>query len=191
MCMDTLNIIFDNRQDADYGRLLGEFIEQGIFDYKFWTPVEKPTVVESINASHKRIVEDAKERGLKSVIIGEQDLHFTAKHSWEYFLKNKPDDFDIYLCGTYIVPIENKKICGFHLYEVSEKFYDKFLSVSPTEHIDTAVCNLGGDYHFCYPFPAIQRAGYSFNNKDQVNYNSVLDPKDIYNGTIHNIQGGK
>lgn len=25
--MNTLNIIYDNRQDADYGRLLGEFID--------------------------------------------------------------------------------------------------------------------------------------------------------------------
>jgi len=40
--------------------------------------------------------------------------------------------------------------------------------------------DLGGDYKFCYPFPALQRSGYSFNNKAVVNYNTVLKDKDIW-----------
>lgn len=179
--MNTLNIIYDNRQDADYGRLLGEFIEQGITDYKFWDAVcKKESVVESINASHKMIVRNAKERGLKDVIIGEQDLTFTDKGAWDYFLKNKPKEFDIYLGATYILPVSNKKICGFHLYIISEKYYDSFLSVPDDAHIDTAVCDWGGDFNFCYPFPALQKAGFSFNAKDIVDYNKNLSEEDIW-----------
>lgn len=178
-----LNIIYDNRWDKDYGRLLGEFIEQGITKYKFWDAiVNKDSVVGSINASHKMIVRWAKENGLKDVAIAEQDLHFTAPDAWQYFLKNKPEDYDIYLASTYILPISNNRICGFHLYILNERFYDSFLSVPDLAHIDTAVCDLKGKYVFCYPFPALQRAGFSANCKAEVNYNGILEPKDIYKG---------
>ena len=134
--MNTLNIIYDNRQDADYGRLLGEFIEQGITDYKFWDAVcKKESVVESINASHKQIIRYAKENNIPEICVAEQDLTFTDKGAWDYFLKNKPKEFDIYLGATYILPVSNKKICGFHLYIISEKYYDSFLSVPDDAHI--------------------------------------------------------
>ena len=114
------------------------------------------------------------------VIIGEDDLTFTSKTSWQYFLDNMPKEFDLYLACTYTPPISNKKICGFHLYAVGQSFYDKFLSVPETLHIDTAMDDLGGDYVFCYPFPALQRSGYSANNKAVVNYNNTLSKEDIY-----------
>lgn len=50
-----LNIIYDNRHSEDYGRLLGEFMVQDIYDFKFWDAVIlKDSVVKSINASHKK-----------------------------------------------------------------------------------------------------------------------------------------
>jgi len=92
-----------------------------------------------------------------------------------------------YLACTYITPVSLKKVVGFHLYIIHQKFYDKFLNVAPNVHIDTAMDDLDGDYHFCYPFPAIQRAGFSANNMAVVNYNSVLKDEDIYGGKIHNL----
>lgn len=177
-----LNIIFDDRMNwDDKERLIAEFEQQGIYDYTFWDAViDRKTVTESINASHKRIVEWAKENGLLEVMIAEQDLTFTNPNAWEYFLNNKPEDFDIYLAATYIPPITNNKICGFHLYIVRQQFYDKFLSVDDRKHIDTGVCEMGGNFKFCYPFPALQRSGYSANNGTVVNYNSLLKPEDIY-----------
>lgn len=175
-----LNIIYDNRHSEDYGRLLGEFMVQDIYDFKFWDAVIlKDSVVKSINASHKKIVQWAKDNNKKEVCIGEQDLTFPAKDGWKYFLKNKPDDYDIYLGCSYV---PNDIICGFHLYVINESFYNKFLSIPDHEHIDTAANDLGGKYVFCKPYPALQRAGFSANNMTDVNYNSVLKEEDIYKG---------
>lgn len=179
--MIPINIIFDDRNPSDYERLLGEFAEQGILEYKFWAAIrDSASVVASINASHKQIIRYAKENNIPEICVAEQDLTFTDKGAWDYFLKNKPKEFDIYLGATYILPVSNKKICGFHLYIISEKYYDSFLSVPDDAHIDTAVCDWGGDFNFCYPFPALQKAGFSFNAKDIVDYNKNLSEEDIW-----------
>lgn len=175
-----INVIFDNIHLEDWQTLIDEFYTQGIKEYKFWDAIiinYKP--VESINASHKMIVKDAKEKRLPEVIIAEQDLQFTSPNSWKYFMKNKPKSFDLYLACTF-GSLEHKMVCGFHLYIISEKFYDKFLSVSNKEHIDTVMDSLKGDYKFCYPFVALQRAGYSANSGCVVNYNAILKEEDIY-----------
>ncbi len=179
----SINIIYDNRQSDDYQRLLGEFIEQDIVKFKFWEAIcDKNSVVASINASHKMIVRYAREKKKPYVVIAEQDLTFSCIGAWDYFIKKMPDVFDLYLACTYIVPISNNKVCGFHLYCISEKFYDTFLSIPDDVHIDTYMDELGGDYKYCYPFPALQRAGYSFNNHAVVDYNTVLSEKDIWKG---------
>jgi hypothetical protein len=185
-----INIIFDDRQNDDYERLLGEFIKQTVPPkYKFWPCViNNKSVVSSINASHKMIVQWAKENGLKEVCVAEQDLEFTHSTAWEYFLNNKPKEYDLYLGGSYVKDRDEKTgvfkfmICGFHLYIINEKYYDAFLSVKDTEHIDTEVGDLKGNFVFCYPFPAIQRPGYSANSQEVVNYNTLLQPEDIYIG---------
>ena len=122
------------------------------------------------------------EKGLKEVAIAEDDLYFTHLNGWQWFLKNKPKGYDLYLAGTYIVPVEQKQIVGFHLYMVHEKFYDTFLSVPDNVHIDTHMNELKGDYHFCYPMAALQRSGWSSNNHAVCDYNKVLRPQDIYTG---------
>lgn len=175
-----VNVIFDNIYLEDKDRLIQEFSEQNISEYKFWNAIiinYKP--VQSINASHKMIVRDAKEKRVSETIIAEQDCHFTSPNSWKYFMDNKPSDYDLYLGCTY-GSLKQKMICGFHLYIISEKFYDKFLSVSDNEHIDTAMDSLKGDYKFCYPFVALQRVGYSANNGAVVNYNPIISNEDIY-----------
>ena len=178
-----LNVIYDNRHPEDYGRLLGEFIQQGITKFMFWeAKVFSDSVVRSINASHKMIVQWAKDNNMESVTIGEQDLMFTAPDAWDYYLKQMPKEFDIYLGCTYVPPISNNVLCGFHLYTVSKNYYDKFLSVDENKHIDTAVSDMGGDFKFCYPFPCLQRPGFSANNKAICDYNKILEPKDIYKG---------
>lgn len=184
----TINVIYDNRSFDKKELLLKEFSNQGINDYKFWDCVVITNdVVSSINASHKNIVRYAKENGLKEVCIAEDDLMFPCVGAWDYFLNNKPDNFDLYLSATYVVSHPLKHICGFHLYVVNESFYDKFLSASDSEHIDTVMDSIKGNFVFCYPFAALQRPGFSANNKSVVNYNSVLEPKHIFNGNTHNI----
>jgi hypothetical protein len=175
----TLNVILDERRIEKYDPLISELRRQKI-KYEIWPCILRPNVVSSINASHKMIVRDAKEKGLKECFVGEDDLMFPAADGWQYFLKNKPTSYDLYLACTYVVPISNNRVCGFHLYAISDKFYDQFLSIPDDVHIDTYMDELKGDYHFCYPFPALQRPGFSSNNMAISNYNAVLKPEDIY-----------
>lgn len=176
-----INVIYDDRHPEDYERLLKEFEEQGITDFKFWdATVNKDSVVGSINRSHKRIIEWAKENNMPFVIVAEQDLKFTREGAWQYFLDNIPNSYDIYLSSTYVKDLYKKVICGFHLYICHSKFYDTFLSVPNEVHIDSAMNDTGGDFHICYPYPALQRIGFSANNKSIVNYNSILSKEDIY-----------
>ncbi len=180
-----LHILHDDRQPQKLPLLLNELSSQGITNYEIVPAIIEgnKTVVESINAGHKSIVRKAQEQGLPFVAIGEDDLMFSAPYAWQFFLKNMPEQYDLYLWGSYIQPISNHKICGFQLYFVSEKFYDEFLSVPDTAHIDVAMDDLKGDYHFCYPFPALQRSGFSANNPGaEVNYNGILKQEDIYKG---------
>lgn len=184
----VINVINDSRSPDDYPRLIGEFIKQTVTPkYKFWDAIVlKDSVVKSINASHKMIVRWAKENNMPMVAIAEQDIEFTCEKSWQYFLEQMPQDFDVYLGCSYIKDVNpntgvaGNLICGFHLYVVHEKFYDAFLSVSDSEHIDTAVGDLKGNFVFCKPFVALQRVGYSANNKTIVNYNAILKEEDIY-----------
>jgi len=177
-----LNTIHDNRMSDRLQPLLNEMDVQGI-TCKLWNPIEcVNSVVKSINLSHKQIVQDAKFQGLKRVFIGEDDLMFTCKGAWDYFLESMPETFDLYLACTFIVPISNNKVCGFHLYAIDEKFYDSFLSAPEDVHIDAYMDELKGDYKFCYPFPALQRPTWSSNNKAFADYNSALRPEDIWQG---------
>jgi len=178
-----LNIIHDSRMSDRLEPLLTEFAEQGITDYKLWNPIEdKNSVIRSINLSHKQIVQDAKDKGLNQVCIGEDDLYFSAPKGWEWFLKNKPDSFEMYFWGSYIVPLTNKKVVGFQLYIIDNSFFDRFLGIPENVHIDTYMDELKGDYKFCYPFSALQRSCWSANNKAICNYNSALRPEDIWKG---------
>ena len=65
-------------------------------DYSLWS------VVRSISASHKMIVQWAKDNNMESVTIGEQDLMFTAPDAWDYYLKQMPQSFDVYLGCSYV-----------------------------------------------------------------------------------------
>lgn len=178
-----LYIIYDDRRFEKYPLLIKELEEQGITDYELIPAIiDKRSVVESINAGHKALVRMAKEKKMPYIAIAEDDLMFTAKGAWQYFLDNIPETYDVYVAATYLMPLEMNLLTGFHLYIVHEKFYDKFLSVKDDEHIDNAVCDLKGDYKICYPFPALQRAGFSSNSKVEVNYNNLIKEKDIYRG---------
>lgn len=178
-----LNIVFDERRIERYEPLMNELSTQKIENYEIWPCIiDRGDVVRCINLSHKMIVSDAMDKGEKEVCIGEDDLWFPANDGWDYFLRNKPNEYDIYVACTYCVPITNNIMTGFHLYMVHEKFYERFLSLPDNVHIDTSMNDLKGDWKFCYPFAALQRPGFSSNNKTQVNYNSILKPEDIYTG---------
>lgn len=123
---------------------------------------------------------------------------FPADDGWQYFLRNKPDKFDLYFGGIYglnelaitkiqntagAVPIHN--FAGLHCYIISENYYDKFLSLPEDKHIDDQPGL--GSYYVCAPMAALQRPGWSSNAQRPVDYNCnprILPPECIYHGKV-------
>lgn len=181
-----LNVIFDSRRSEKYEPLIQELKRQKINDFEVWPCLLLPDVIHSINASHKMIVRDAKEKGLVECCIAEDDLFFPSVGGWEWFLQNKPPVYEIYVGGNYnsfqrpmkAGAMRIDSIVGFQLYCIHSRYYDTFLDTPIDKHIDTA--QQGKLMYACYPFPALQREGFSANNKSIVNYNATLFPKDIY-----------
>ena len=167
-------------------RFQDDFKEQGIEDYLVFPAIFETTPQHGINKAHKQIIKYAKDYGFSEVCVFEDDVKFTHPNSFNYFLANKPQDFDIYLAGIYLGDIdENKRIkndfAGFHCYIVHEKFYDTYLSVPDTEHIDRALGGLG-DFYVCHPFAAIQYNGFSDNTKREMTYDFLLERWELYKG---------
>lgn len=189
----TINIIHDSRRPERWDPLMEELSKQQITDYKIWSPIEDSNnVIRSINISHKQIVQWAKQEGIKEVCIMEDDAMFPAHDGWTYFLSKKPKDFDIYSACNYgpmwkkCTPFEEGKviallpIVGLHLYIIHSRYFDTFLSVPETDHIDTI--QRGGVFEICYPMASIQRPGFSSNNRAWTDYNVLLKSEDIYGG---------
>lgn len=179
-----LNIISGHRDDR-LPLLMQELDRQGVTNYKLWDAIYLPSVVSSINEAHKQIVRFAKLAEFDEVIIAEDDFVGTHRNSWRYFLDNKPTSYDLYLSMVYTGDMgENNRVksfTGMTLYSVHSRFYDKFLSVDPNEHIDRALAGLG-DYHVCDPFTFIQRNGWSSNTGKKEVYDTLLEGRKLFNG---------
>lgn len=177
--------------------LYNELDQQGI-TAKFWPCIpDSNNVVRSINLSHKQIVSFAKEHNLPEICIMEEDVMFPAPDGWQYFLTNKPHEFDLYLGGAYGLneaafarilkrsgSVEVNNFAGLHCYIIRNTYYNKFLSLSENQHIDNQPGM--GRFYVCAPFAALQRPGYSYNAKRAVDYNSdrrILPSECIYYGT--------
>lgn len=159
--------------------------------FSIWDAIMLPgDTVASINASHKQIVKWAKESRQVSVVIAEDDVFFPVQDGWEYFLSKEPGVYDLYLAGVYSTTHDTNcdrtyrytfDPVGLHCYMIHERYYDKFLSVPDDAHIDTAQ-GKQGQFKVCYPMAAIQRPGFSANSRQQVDYNTLLKPEDVYGG---------
>jgi len=184
----VLNIIHDDKTIDRLPPLLEQCEKYGI-EYKIWQAcIDKKTVLESITESFRRIIQEAKDNGLSEVYIGEDDLMLTCDGAWEYFLKNKPDQFDVYIGGSYLIDnqwkyappvVKVKSWVGNHLIVVHERYYDTWLSSKSNGHIDTEQDGKG-DFYVCFPYAALQRPSMSANNRTFVNYNSILPQQYIY-----------
>lgn len=152
-----LNIIHDNRFFERFGLLMYELERQGITDFKIWDAIiDRKTVVESINASHKMIVRWAKENNLKEVLIAEDDLMFPNQNGFKYFMDNKPEKYDVYIGGSYLIDNRikyekpNVKVpewAGNQLVMISERYYDTFLNLPDETHIDSVQQSFGSIFY--------------------------------------------
>jgi hypothetical protein len=161
------HIIHDSKRTDRMPNLNKEIDEQGL-DVQLWEAEfvpKKPFA--GVMKAHKKIVAWAKEQGLPEVCIMEDDIKFAGPGAWQYYLDNKPDDFDIYLGGIYSGTIARgvtKDFSALHLYIVHERFYDTFLAVPEGNHLDRGLAGKGR-YVVCYPYAATQYGGFSDNSR--------------------------
>jgi hypothetical protein len=159
-----------------------ELERQGITTYLIWPSIHDLSAAKGVSRAHKQIVRWAKEQELAQVTIMEDDIKFPGPNGYKWYLNNMLKNFDLYLGGIYrgeIIEGKVKDFSSLHLYTISAKFYDTFLSVDESKHLDTALANLG-DYHVCYPFAAIQYSGYSDVERGPTNFEGLLKNKLIY-----------
>ena len=180
----TLNIIhLSDRIDREK-LLKKEMKEQNIFDYRLWDGIVDPKIPSrGISKAHKQIVKYARINLLQEILIAEDDLKFTSKGSFEFFLKNKPNDFDIYLAGIYFGEVNDnntvKDFSGLTCYIINQRFFDTFLSMPEHDNIDRCLKNKG-KYIVCNPFTVIQYNGFSDNVKRYCNYDSYLIGRKLF-----------
>jgi hypothetical protein len=184
MHLPLLNIIHLPERLDRAELLKNELIEQGITNFKLWDGIKDSRLVNrGISKAHKQIVQCAKENNFPEVLIGEDDLHFTSKGAFIYFIDNKPEDFDIFLGGIYYGRLMKDSIVndfsGLTLYIINERFYKKFLSMNETEHLDRALRN-SGKFIVCNPMVVIQHNGFSDNLKKDINYESFLKDRLLF-----------
>ena len=180
----TLNIITGSRSER-IPRLMNEFETQGITGYELWDGVfdYQKKAKENINAAHKYIIEYAKMAEWQSVCIAEDDIKFTAPGAWDYFLNNVPKDFDLYLGSVYVGEISPDNttdyFCGLTIYICHSRFYDRFLSADPHEHIDRALEGMG-KFVVCNPFIAEQWDGWSHNTGKEEKYGKLMQGRNLF-----------
>lgn len=162
-----------------------EMNEQGVGNYKVWDGIHDTNKIRAISRAHKRIVQYAKENGLPEICIAEDDIVFLEKGAFEYYLRNKPAEFSIYMGGLSNILNRMEDFIldfrGLTLYTIHESFYDRFLSVPEDINIDAGLKNMG-KYYLCTKVVCTQRAGYSYHKKRHKDYSHLLKQYDIYEG---------
>jgi len=110
-------------------------------------------------------------------LIAEDDLKFTSKESFTYFLMNEPKDYDIYLGGILYGNIKNNHavsdFAGLTLYIIKQKFYNTFLSIPEGYDLDRSLANKG-NFAVCHPLVVTQCDGFSDNTKKMQHYSKYL-----------------
>ena len=172
-------------QRLDRLRILQQELDsQNIKDFKIWDGIIDQDIPHvGISRAHKQIVKYAKVEGLSEILIAEDDLCFTSKGAFEFFLENKPLEFDIYLASIYYGNLKQDNsvddFAGATFYIISQKFYDIFLSIPEYQNFDRSLRNKGR-FIVCNPFTVIQHNGYSDNTKEYSNYHQYLVNRKLF-----------
>ena len=164
----TLNIInMPHRTDRKVSAYR-EIKEQCIIDYEFRLGIKTQFNFNGVRRAHQNVVMMAKQKELPYVIIAEDDIKFLGKEAWLYYFRNMPKDFDLYLGGIMSGDIEDGVVkgsfSGLTLYTVHKRFYDTFLSIQSTGHLDRLLADKGR-YVVCDPMVVSQHGGYSDNHE--------------------------
>lgn len=170
-----------------YASITQQLIHQNIANYKIWDGLEdKYNVCRAINKSHKQIIKWAKDNSMPNICILEDDCVFTSLGAFDFFMKNKPIEFDMYLGSLSSGKPDEKGVVkwfrGMTLYMVNGCFYDIFLSVKDDENIDAALSNKG-NYIVCPEAVCYQKDGYSYHKKEMKQYSKLSNQYKIYGKT--------
>jgi hypothetical protein len=179
-----LNIIHLKKRKDRLQLLDKQLIEQNIYDYKIWDGVlDEENTKRGISKAHKQIVKWASTQNLPSVLIAEDDIKFTARGAFEFFIKNEPLEFDLYLGGISYGNINPDNsitdFAGAHFYKITRNFYSTFLSVPEDMDIDRSLANMG-KFIVCNPIVAIQQNGFSDNQKRYQDYDIFLQNRQLF-----------
>lgn len=165
---------------------LSQAKEQGFY-MRFWDGEIFPhDRKKGICRGFKKIVQDAKDCGYKYCCIMEDDCRFFGHGAWGYYLEKMPDDFDIYHAMIYVGEIRQNRIIGkfssMTLFIVHEKFYDFFLSLPDSCHVDLELSLYVDQFKFmvCDKFVCEQDGSKSENNLMTCDYTSLLVGRNIY-----------
>ncbi len=178
-----LNIIHLEHRKDRFKLLENQLVEQNIVNYRLWEGIVDKNPKRGIAKAHKQIIEWANNQKLPSILIAEDDIKFTARGAFKYFLQNEPKDYDIYLGGIIYGNINSDNsvndFSGTHLYKINKRFYNTFLSLSEEKDIDRSLANKG-KFVVCNPFAAIQHNGFSDNQKKDQNYDRHLQNRQLF-----------
>ena len=175
---------------ADRLQSFMEQMNQQTIPFKVWHGFTDNLPFKAISRSHKQIVEYAKNSNLPSITIAENDILFTSPKSWATYLKQMPEDFDLYLGSISGGNVDEKtktadQWSGLILYTVHQRFYDAFLAADEMKNIDRWLSGLGLEeiekllgrkpvYKVCYPLPAICIDGLSGNSGKMVEHENCF-----------------
>lgn len=188
--MHTLNIIHLPKRVDRYNDLVEQMHQQGI-KYKLWDgEVVRKSRKTGITRSHKKIVQHAKDNNLPYVFIAEDDIVFTAKGAWQFYLSKMPPSFDIFFSMIYVGQTDKennriKSVCsGMTMYCVHQRFYDTFLSIPDDCHVDRTITGMFKDYEFivCNPMVCYQSGSYSDNSLRKIDYSPLLRNANMFKG---------
>ena len=171
-----------------------EMKEQGIAYVVHDAILNEPAPFTGCIQSHKAIVREATHKGFKEVAIAEDDIKFFAPGAWDYFLKCKPESFDLYLGMSYSLNnfkdgLIRGQFDSLTLYIISERFYDEFLALPEDNHADrelSRICDKK-EFRICIPYVAEQLNGYSYLAKRERTYEHRIADKPKF-GLVVNSQ---
>lgn len=179
-----LNIIHLSHRKDRLQLLNNQLTEQNIINYKLWEGfLDEENPKRGIAKAHKQIIHWSQKQNLPYILIAEDDIKFTSKGAFDFFLKNEPKEYDLYLGGISYGNIDKdnsvKDFSGLTLYKIKNSFYNFFLDLPEDKDIDRALANKG-KFIVCNPFVAIQYNGYSDNKKAYQNYDLFLQNRKLY-----------
>jgi hypothetical protein len=191
---DIPAIIIHDEQRLDRKEMMGSELPKFFGDKNITTQpaIKDRFAAVAITRVHQACIAQAKQNKYDNVLVMEDDVRFLdGARSWADHLLKYVDmieeEWDVLLGGVYTLKIDKEappgwakinklaSFSGLHWYIMSERAYDRFLSLDPsrTVHVDRWM----GENLNCWcawPMFAVQYPGYSDQKERLMNYDHLL-----------------